>query len=294
MILDVSEICSKIDLDLAKFIHNIILLIKIAVPIALVIFGMIDLGKGVIASKEDEIKKGQKDFIKRIIAGVIVFFIVSITQLVMSVIDRNSNGEFWTCANGIMNGTSGWNKILNDSLYYVDEEEKNKTNEMRSCHSTFAQSEYEKCLSYQSQKMCDTIFQDECVIPSSNRLWITDKTKKEVIESFLTGPTGTNIAIDCSSSDDELELIYLRSFYSCKFKTGNMNTESCLRYIYPFCKAKNVTDTKKSDCCYQAGGIMNNSGNCIDYDDYTTVKENNGKPIKKTVDIDKFNSCMGN
>ena len=104
MILDVNEVCSKIEPEIITFIHNVINVIKIGVPIALVIFGMIDLGKGVIASKEDEIKKGQKDFIKRILAGVIVFFIISITQLVMSVIDRNGNGEFWACANGIMNG----------------------------------------------------------------------------------------------------------------------------------------------------------------------------------------------
>jgi len=294
MILDISEICSKIDLDLAKFVHNIIVLIKIAVPIALVIFGMLDFGKGVIAGKEDEIKKGQNNFLKRLIAGVVVFLMISLTQLVMSIIDRNSNGEFWTCANGIMNGTSGWIEILDESLYYVDEEEKTKQNEPRRCKSTLVQNEYESCLNYQSQKMCDTIFQDECVIPSSNRLWTRDKTQKDVIESLLYGETGLNIVVDCNSSDPELELIYLRNFYSCRFKTTNMNTESCIRYLYPFCNARNNNDKKKNDCCFEAGGIMNNSGECIDYDDYTTVKENNGKPIKKIVDKDKYNKCIGN
>jgi len=104
MILDVSEICSRIDPDLATFVHNIITLIKIAVPVVLVIFGMLDLAKGVMASKEDEIKKGQQTFIKRLLAGVIVFFMFSITQLVISLIDKESNGQFWECANKIMNG----------------------------------------------------------------------------------------------------------------------------------------------------------------------------------------------
>lgn len=112
MILDVSEICSKMDPDLATFVHNIITLIKIAVPVVLVVFGMLDLGKGVVASKEDEIKKGQQTFIKRLLAGVIVFFIISITQLVISVIDKESNGAFWECANKIMNGEiTGTTKI---------------------------------------------------------------------------------------------------------------------------------------------------------------------------------------
>jgi hypothetical protein len=107
MILDVREICSNVGTELSTFIHNIITIIKIGVPIVLVLFGMLDLGKGVIASKEDEIKKGQQTFIKRLIAGVIVFFIVAIMQLAISLIDRESSGEFWECANKIMNGKIG-------------------------------------------------------------------------------------------------------------------------------------------------------------------------------------------
>ena len=38
--------------------HGIIPLIQIGIPIILIILGMLDLGKAVIASKEDEIKKG--------------------------------------------------------------------------------------------------------------------------------------------------------------------------------------------------------------------------------------------
>lgn len=104
MILDAREICSNVGAELSTFIHNIILVIKIAVPIVLVILGMLDLGKGVIAGKEDEIKKGQHTFIKRLLAGVIVFFMVAITQLVISLVDKESGGEFWDCANKIMNG----------------------------------------------------------------------------------------------------------------------------------------------------------------------------------------------
>ena len=43
-----------------------VLLLKIVIPILLIIFGMLDLGKAVVASKEDEIKKGQQMFVKRI------------------------------------------------------------------------------------------------------------------------------------------------------------------------------------------------------------------------------------
>lgn len=107
MILDITSHCTKIEPDISTFIHNIIVLIKIAVPIALVLFGMLDLGKGVIAGKEDEIKKGQQNFIKRLIAGAAVFFMIALTQFVIDVVDKTSSGEIWNCANLIMNGNTG-------------------------------------------------------------------------------------------------------------------------------------------------------------------------------------------
>ena len=64
----------------------IVNIIKIAVPIMLIIMGMLDLGKAVIASKDDEIKKAQSLFIKRIIAAALVFFIVAIVQLVFGIL----------------------------------------------------------------------------------------------------------------------------------------------------------------------------------------------------------------
>jgi D-alanyl-lipoteichoic acid acyltransferase DltB (MBOAT superfamily) len=68
---------------IADLVSMIIMLIQYGVPILLIIFGMLDLGKAVIASKEDEIKKGQNMFIKRLIAAVIVFFVVAVVKLVV-------------------------------------------------------------------------------------------------------------------------------------------------------------------------------------------------------------------
>ncbi len=87
---------------LPNVVHTAVLLIKIAVPIGLVIFGMMDLGKAVMASKEDEIKKAQQLFIKRIIAAVLVFFVVSIVQLTFSVLN-SSDTEDELKAGGINN-----------------------------------------------------------------------------------------------------------------------------------------------------------------------------------------------
>ena len=92
-----------IDTKIANTIHTIIVVIKIAVPILLVIFGMLDLGKAVIAQKEDEIKKGQQMFIKRAISAAIIFFVISVVQLLVSFVAGDEG--IMNCASCFINGT---------------------------------------------------------------------------------------------------------------------------------------------------------------------------------------------
>ena len=67
--------------------------IQIAVPVILVIMGSIDLFKGITAGKDDEIKKGQQMFIKRLVVAAIIFLIVVIVKFLMSVVaDTNISG----------------------------------------------------------------------------------------------------------------------------------------------------------------------------------------------------------
>lgn len=59
----------------------LVTIIKIVVPILLVIVGLLDLAKSVVASKEDEIKKGYSVFIKRLIAALVVFIVIQVVQI---------------------------------------------------------------------------------------------------------------------------------------------------------------------------------------------------------------------
>lgn len=82
-------------------------IIKIVVPILLVVFGMLDLGKAVMAQKEDEIKKGQQTFIKRLVAAVIVFLVIFIVQIVIGLVapkDEDDNENIWNCFTCLVNG----------------------------------------------------------------------------------------------------------------------------------------------------------------------------------------------
>lgn len=90
-------------------VSTIVMLIKIIVPILLIIFGMLDLAKAVIASKEDEIKKAQMTFVKRLIAAVIVFFVVSLVQLVVRFVAGSDENSIMGCFNCFVNGNASDN-----------------------------------------------------------------------------------------------------------------------------------------------------------------------------------------
>ena len=72
--------------------RTIVTLVQIAVPIVLVVVGMMDLFKGLAAQKEDEVKKGRQMFVKRLIIGAIIFFVIAITRLLVSVIADDKSG----------------------------------------------------------------------------------------------------------------------------------------------------------------------------------------------------------
>ena len=80
---------------------GVIPLIQIGIPILLIIFGMIDLGKAVIASKEDEIKNAQKMLIKRAIYAIAVFFVVTLVTLVFGLLSSTKDDS-------ITGGSESW------------------------------------------------------------------------------------------------------------------------------------------------------------------------------------------
>lgn|SRR5574344_2097694 len=97
---------SDIDSLLPNIVSTLVNLVKVAVPIILIVFGMLDLGKAVAAQKEDEIKKGQALFVKRLIAAAIVFFVFFIVQIVFNLVapkNDTSNGNIWNCVNCFVN-----------------------------------------------------------------------------------------------------------------------------------------------------------------------------------------------
>ena len=75
-------------------IYKVLTIFWILIPIALIVFGTIDLGKAVIASDEKEVKAAQSRLIKRFIYAALVFFVPMLVTAVMGLLtDSNVNGK---------------------------------------------------------------------------------------------------------------------------------------------------------------------------------------------------------
>ena len=69
-----------------QVVGYIFLIVKIVLPLILVILGMIDLGKAVLSSDDKSIKDAAMLLAKRVVAGIIIYFIPTIIQVAFNYI----------------------------------------------------------------------------------------------------------------------------------------------------------------------------------------------------------------
>ena len=107
-----------------RFIGEIIYIIRIIVPVLIVLLGTIDLGKAVMSGEEKTVKEAQKNFIKRLIYGVAIFFIFTFVKIIFGLLgvetDEGDTKICWDCA------TSPHNKSC---LEYVEENKEKQESE---------------------------------------------------------------------------------------------------------------------------------------------------------------------
>lgn len=78
-------------------VNQILGYVRIIVPILIILLGTLDFAKAVLAGKEDNMKKAQSTFVKRVIAGVVVFFIPTLVDIIMGLADIVWAGEYTHC-----------------------------------------------------------------------------------------------------------------------------------------------------------------------------------------------------
>lgn len=64
-------------------------ILLIAIPVIIIIFGLIDFIKAIMGKKDDEISQGAKLFVKRLIMGAVAFFVLAIVKFVVGIIAKN-------------------------------------------------------------------------------------------------------------------------------------------------------------------------------------------------------------
>lgn len=128
-VLDVADstLCEGILVPNVLFnvVSTIITGIKIVVPILLIIWGMLDFTKSVVAKKEEDIKKYQKAFVSRLISALVVFLIIFIVQFAVNLVSGvedsvNSEGttvsDIWSCSKKFINGIDTNNEVEDEEL----------------------------------------------------------------------------------------------------------------------------------------------------------------------------------
>ena len=80
-------------LPVVKIIYRLVKIFQWGIPIVLIIYGTIDLGKAVIASDEKEIKAAQSRLIKRFIYAALVFLVVVLVEAFMNLVASGGEGD---------------------------------------------------------------------------------------------------------------------------------------------------------------------------------------------------------
>lgn len=84
----------------------VVMIFKIVIPLLLIIFGMVDLGKAVISSDDKAISKSVSQLVRRFIAAVVVFFIPTIVSALfnaLSIMSSDEQADYNVCVQCVTN-----------------------------------------------------------------------------------------------------------------------------------------------------------------------------------------------
>ncbi len=94
----IGTFCSK-TAGLLQYVGYALTIFKIAIPLIIIIFGMMDFGKAVVSEKDEDVKKQAVKLLRRAIAGIIIFFIPTLVIWIFETVNDYASEEesFNTC-----------------------------------------------------------------------------------------------------------------------------------------------------------------------------------------------------
>ncbi|MBQ3511889.1 MAG: hypothetical protein IJA30_06330 [Bacilli bacterium] len=99
-LVQLASACGGLDPLVSLVKNGLFPIVYIVIPIALLIYAVIDFGKAVIASDEKEVKAAQSRLIKRAIYAALIFFVVFLVKAIMDVVAKGgtgNTGDWWSC-----------------------------------------------------------------------------------------------------------------------------------------------------------------------------------------------------
>lgn len=197
--LDFNESCLRCGEDiyfpayLVKLSANIIQFVQLMVPVAIILVGMIELFKAVIASDENKMAESKNALIRKIISGILIYLVIAVVQFAFSAIPNfnDTDVDVFECMANFISGieyseacperATGTSKLMNDDEHGLDpgafiiektngtiencrgrNEDDCKSNEYYKCSWD---ERCEKCTSYDHQEVCNEVCY-KCVSPS--------------------------------------------------------------------------------------------------------------------------------
>ena len=104
---------------IVKTVFNII---QIAIPILLILFGTLDLGKAVMSNDEKEIKGAISKLIKRALMALAVFFVVFFVRLIFGWLAKANSANKGNASDVQITSSSWWDCWREDSNNNAAEE----------------------------------------------------------------------------------------------------------------------------------------------------------------------------
>lgn len=99
-LVQLASACGGLDPLVSLVKNGLFPIVYIVIPIALLVYAVIDFGKAVIASDEKEVKAAQSRLIKRAVYAALIFFVVFLVKAVMDVVAKGgtgNTGDWWSC-----------------------------------------------------------------------------------------------------------------------------------------------------------------------------------------------------
>ena len=99
-LVQLASACGGLDPIVSLIKNGLFPIVYIVIPIALLVYAVIDFGKAVIASDEKEVKAAQSRLIKRAVYAGLIFFVVFLVKAIMDVVAKGgtgNTGDWWSC-----------------------------------------------------------------------------------------------------------------------------------------------------------------------------------------------------